>query len=116
MIRIVAALFALLITTGAEAANKLYVTEFAEFQRDAAPIAELPRVASQTVDFSGGVTNSSAFNSQTRYVRLLCDSRCSIRVTTAGTSATTSDLPMAADSPEYFKVYPGDKVSVIANP
>jgi hypothetical protein len=117
MIRIVfAALASLVFITSAEAANKLYITEFAAFQNGGPQIAEVPRVASQTVDFSGGVASSSAFNSQTRYVRLLCDSRCSVRVTTAGTNATTSDMPMAADSPEYFKVYPGDKVSVIANP
>lgn len=97
-------------------ANKLYVIEFAEFQPGSPPIAEMPPITKQTVDFTSGATASAAFNSQTRYVRLMADTRCSIRVTTAGTAATTSDLPMAVDAPEYFKVAPGDKVSAIANP
>lgn len=97
-------------------ANKLYVTEFPEFQAGGPPIAEMPPIARQTVDFTSGATASAAFNSQTRYVRLMADTRCAVLVTTAGVAATTSDMPMAVDAPEYFKVAPGSKISAIANP
>lgn len=110
-----------LFATQADAASKLFISEYGVLGSTnspggAAQIAAEPVLVDQVVDFSGGVTASSAFSGQTRFVRLQCDTRCAVRVTTAGTAATTSNKPLAADSPEYFGVQPGDKVSVIASP
>jgi hypothetical protein len=112
---ILAGLFAML-ATGAQAANKAYISEFGVLgtSNNGVPqIAAQPSLTEQTVDFSGGVTSSSAFGGGTKYIRILCDSRCSIQF---GGTATTSKLPLAADTPEYFGVQAGGTVSVIANP
>jgi hypothetical protein len=114
---ILAGLFALL-ATGAQAANKAYISEFGVLgtSNNGVPqIAAQPSLTEQTVDFSGGVTSSAAFGGGTKYIRILCDSRCSVQFGAAPT-ATTSKMPLAADTPEYFGVQPGEKVSVIANP
>lgn len=107
----------LLFTTQADAASKLFISEYGVLggPQPQAQAAE-PALVDQVVDFSGGATASSAFSTSTKYVRLQCDTRCAIRVSTAGTAATTSNKPLAADAPEYFGVQPGDKVSVIASP
>lgn len=110
-----------LFATQANAASKLFISEYGVLGATnspggAAQIAAEPALVDQVVDFSGGVTASSAFSTSTRFVRLQCDTRCAIRVSTAGTAAATTNKPLAADSPEYFGVQPGDKVSVIASP
>jgi hypothetical protein len=70
-------------------------------------------VDQSTLDISGGVQSSAAFNSQTKYVRITCEVQCAVKV---GGTATTSSLPIGAMSPEYFGVQPGATLSVIANP
>lgn len=121
MIRLLGAALLCLFSSNAFAASKLFVSEYSTLATtnsggSQAQIGSEPNVADQVVDFSGGAAASAAFNANTRFVRLQCDTRCAIRVTTAGTAATTSNKPLAADSPEYFGVLPGDKVSVIASP
>lgn len=121
MIRVAAVALLCLFASNAFAASKLFVSEYSTLAStnsggSSAQIASEPIVTDQVVDFSGGAAASTAFNASTRFVRLQCDTRCAIRVTTAGTAATTSNKPLAADSPEYFGVLPGDKVSVIASP
>lgn len=119
--RITAAAFFCLLASPSFAASKLFISEYGVLSATnsggvPAQIAPEPTIADQVVDFSGGATSSAAFNAQTRYIRLMCDTRCAIRITTAGTAATTNNKPLAADSPEYFGVQPGDKVNVIASP
>lgn len=94
----------------------LYISEYAVLasaQGGAAQAAAEPALAVQKVDFSGGAALSSAFNSQTRFVRLHTDAICSVRFD--GSTATTSYPRMAADQTEYFGVQPGSKLSVISN-
>lgn len=45
-------------------------------------------------------------------VRVVCTSAAYIATGTAPT-ATTSDVYVAADQPEYFRVLPGEKVSAV---
>lgn len=120
-IRLLAAALLCLLASPSFAASKLFISEYGVLSATnsggvPAQAAAEPTLGDQVVDFSGGATSSAAFSSQTRYVRLMCDTRCAIRVTTAGSAATTSNKPLAADSPEYFGVQPGDKVNVIASP
>jgi hypothetical protein len=114
-----AAIFVLLFATQAEAA-KCYIGEYnaAGFASGVLiQVAGEPHVASQVVDFSGGVTPSSAFNAATQFIRLWCDTQASYLVGTAPVAAIT-DNPVAALVPEYFSVpvNGGYKISVIAHP
>lgn len=92
----------------------LYITEYAAISIPEAPIAPGEAIASQTVAIGGSSTQSSAFNAQTRYVRLHTDAICSIAFG-ASPTATTSTARMAANTTEYFSVTPATKVAVITN-
>jgi hypothetical protein len=120
MLRILAAaLFALLTFNSANAASRVWISEFGVLTATAsggAPgqMAALPSLTDQpTLDISGGVQSSVPFGSQTKYIRVTCEVQCAVKV---GGTATTSSLPLGAMSPEYFGVQPGATIFVIANP
>ncbi len=111
------ACFALL-ASNALAANA-YISEFAALGRTSsgvatAQIATLPSNADQKLDYSGGAQTSAAFNSKTYFIRVHCDSGCSVSGT--GSAATTSNMRIPADGVEYFAVLPGSTISVISSP
>lgn len=122
--RFLAAACLCLLASPSFAASKLFISEYSTLAStnsggSSAQIAAEPAITDQTpVDFSGGVASSAAFNAGTRYIRLMCDTRCAVKVrpACAGTSASTSNKPLAADTPEYFGVQPLDCISVIASP
>jgi hypothetical protein len=115
-IRILAALLFALLSVDAFAASKLFISEYGTISPNAPQAAVEPAVTDQAaVDFSAGAAQSAAFNTATRIVRLMCDTRCAVKFGSNPT-ATTANKPLAADAPEYFFVTPGDKVSVIASP
>ena len=81
-----------------------------------------PSIAEQTLSITPSSTASSAFGGYTAIVRLNCDAVCSVVFSTAaqvntGTlpAATTSNKRLAANQTEYFGVFPGQSVAVIAN-
>ncbi len=74
------------------------------------PIAQEPVVAAQNVSFTTA-TQSAAFSARTNYVRLAADTNCHVAFG-ADPTATANDEPIYANSPEWRRVNPGDKVSV----
>jgi hypothetical protein len=106
----------LLVATASEAANRVWITEFATTRPEAAaPFAQLPAIVHQaplTITNLAPVT-SQPFNVQTRYIRVICEVQCSIRV---GSGAAQTDMMLPAIRPEYFGVQGGKTISVIANP
>lgn len=67
----------------------------------------------QSVAYTGTAgTISNAVGAQTRLVRVVVTSAAYIAVGAAPT-ATTSDVYIPADIPEYFIVGPGEKVSAV---
>jgi hypothetical protein len=113
-----AALFVLPAT--AQAASRVWVSEFTVLTATqsggaAGQMAALPaKVIQSTLDISGGVQSSAAFNAETRFIRVICEVQCAIRGD--GVTATTSSILLPALSPEYFGVQPGSTISVIAAP
>lgn len=86
--------------------------------RDAA--ARLGTVNNVVIATTSTAVASSAFGSQTYQIRVAAPSACFALVvqpltasTTDATAATTSAL-IPANSPEYFKVSPGQKLSVFS--
>jgi hypothetical protein len=112
-----AAIFALPAT--ANAASRVWISEFAVLTATASggvpgQMAAIPTIITQsTLDISGGVQSSAAFNAQTKYIRIICEVQCAI---SGSGTATTSSTLLPALSPEYFGVQPGATVSVIAAP
>jgi hypothetical protein len=97
---------------------KLWITEYTNSGADAAgsqmPMASHPPAAVQApVVFSSTSTQSLAFSSKTRYVRLRSDAICHFLVG-ANPVATTNSTPLDSNSAEYFEVAPGQKLAVIA--
>ena len=56
--------------------------------------------------------NSTAFNAETREVRIVCTVDAYVEFG-ASPSATSSSLIIPAYTPEYFRVTPGTKVAVL---
>jgi hypothetical protein len=85
----------------------LYITEFAQLMPAVVghqgQIAMQPPLAEQHVAIGGGSVQSSAFNSQTRLVRLHADAICSIEFGTNPT-ATANTARMSANQTEYHGV------------
>ena len=120
MLRILAtALFALFFATSAEAASRVWISEYAVLTATASggsagQMAAIPAITIQTpLDISGGVQSSAAFNAQTKYIRIVCEVQCAVN---GSGTATTSSTLLPALSPEYFGVQPGTTISVIAAP
>lgn len=93
---------------------KLYITECSNIgTASGAQVLKMPPVATQVVDFSGGVTSSNPYNRSTWVIRVQTDAICSVRFD--GSASTTSHMRMGAGQTECFQVQPGEKLSVIAN-
>jgi len=109
-----------LVASPAFAASKMYISEYSNAGLAIGQIVQVasePAITDQSaVDYSGGVASSATFNAATNIVRVLCTSTCSIKFGTNPT-ATTTNKPLAAGSPEYFAVPIGQsfKISVISN-
>src|SRR5689334_1260206 len=83
----------------------LYVTEFetlaGAMNGGNGQMGVMPPLAEQTVSLSGTSAQSSAFNKNTRVVRLHTDAICSVEFGTNPT-ATAAKARMAANQTEYF--------------
>jgi len=118
--KLLAAAVFLLSATTAQAASRVWISEFTVLTATqsggaAGQMAALPaKVLQSTLDISGGAQTSAAFNAETRFIRVVCEVQCAVRGD--GSTATTSSILMPALSPEYFGVQPGATISVIAAP
>jgi hypothetical protein len=94
----------------------LYITEYADTTKapGTVQVGAEPAITNQTVAIGGTSTQSAAFNSATRMVRIHTDAICSIRFGTNPTATATTGR-LAANQTEYFGVVPKDKVAVITN-
>ena len=72
-------------------------------------------VTVQKVDYTASAANSSEISDQVRYVRLYATTDCHITISKPAVTATASSTPLAAKDFEYFKVAPGNIISVIRN-
>ena len=67
----------------------------------------------QKVDYTASAANSSAISGQCRYVRLYATTDCHISISNPAVTATAAMTPLQAKDFEYFKVSPGNIISVI---
>ena len=74
------------------------------------PVAQEPAILVQNVTYTTS-TQSTAFNSRTRFVRIVCDAKAHFEFGTSP-SATASDPYLSADTPEYFGVTRGSSLEV----
>lgn len=73
-----------------------------------------PAPVEQVIPISGSSTQSAAFGGNTNYIRVNCDSVCSLLFGANPTAVTTAKR-LAANQTEFFGVQPGQKVAVITN-
>lgn len=99
----------------------LYITELQNLGSAAnnftVEVAYWQPLAEQTVAIGGSSTQSNAFNSATRYIRVHTDSICSIETGSTNPTATATTARMVAGQTEYLGVNPGGgwKIAVITN-
>lgn len=96
----------------------LYVTEYAGNAvpgPNGAQVAPGIPLATQKITIGGTSTASSAFNAQTKLVRLHADAICSFLFGAASPTAAATDSRLAADQTEYFSVQGGGFVAAITN-
>ncbi len=83
-----------------------FISEYTNIIRDGrnyiVPVAQEPAVTIQTVTYTT-TTQSAAFDSTTKLIRIVCDAKAHFEFGTNPT-ATASDPYLAADTPEYFGV------------
>ena len=96
----------------------LYIQEYGSISRQGdrktMPVGQEPAEASQIKDFTSGETDSDAFGVGTHLVRLESDTDCHLKFGSGTQTATTKHMKMKADQPEYFGVFPGHFLAVIA--
>lgn len=115
MKRLLAAALVLIgLSSPAFAVTRVWISEFSSIpiSNNGGPVnqvGQLPAVANQQLDISGGVQSSAALNTATRFVRIVCELQCAAKV--GGTAATTDTL-IPALKPEYFGVPPGAAVTI----
>lgn len=73
---------------------------------------QAPFVATEDINASTTSAQSAAFDSQTRFVRIVSDANVRVRIGSNPTAVAT-DMPIRADMPEFIAVVPGDKIAVI---
>ena len=92
-----------------------YIEEFSKLAKtghNVMQIGQQPSVATQAVTFTT-TTPSSAFNAETRFVKITVDAEAHYLFGSAPT-ATTSHPQMQADREYWFGVTPGQKVAFVA--
>ena len=95
----------------------LQIAEFSVFGTDpntGEALAKVPPIAEQVVAVPG---NSAAFNAATRFVRVHNGTAAGVSVAfgLGVTSATTSNMRLAANQTEYFMTNAGDQMAAVAN-
>lgn len=94
----------------------LYIREYTDAAVEAGngvPVMCEPGTDQSPITYST-TTQSAAFGTNTKFVRVHTDSICSI-VFGANPTATTNAARMTAGSTEYFSVIAGQKVAAITN-
>ena len=92
---------------------KAIITEYASAYQQhgtALPLGQEPAVAVQAVTYTTA-TQSAAFGSQTRLVRIIADADANV-LFGANPTADADDTRLEANQAEYFGVRAGQKVSV----
>ena len=95
--------------------SKINIAQFNEVSatsRGSLLCAETPQVKSEDFTTSGSSAQSTAFDSQTRFIRVISD--VNVRISIGGNpTALATDIAIRADSPEYFGVSAGSKIAFI---
>lgn len=109
--RYLAILAALLLASGAQAAT-CSIVEYGQLKLDASNrIAQIAGavITTQVVTYTVSA-QSTAFNSQTRYIRIICTAKAHYTMSTNPT-ATANHPWVPADSAEYIGVVPADEIA-----
>ncbi len=97
--------------------STMYISEYEELASSENGMVQAgrePAVVVQKATFTGTAGASAAFNARTKFIRVSCDAAAFLSFGVAPTAVTATDLPVQANTPEYFGVIPGQKVSAVA--
>lgn len=75
----------------------------------------LSPVTTQTVVVSGAsAATTNALNKNTVVIRVVATTNCFLRIGTGTPTATSADMPLLANTPEYFRVDGAQTIKVAA--
>lgn len=94
----------------------LYIQEYSRIAGDAdghhVQAGFEPAVTSQAVTFTT-TTQSAAFNTATKFIRVFSDTACYVKFGSNPTATTATDMPLAANTAEFFAVVAGQKIAAV---
>ena len=67
----------------------------------------------QTITFTTTAGVSAAFSASTQFIRVSCDAAAYLKFGSAPTAVTLIDTPVQANTPEFFGVVAGQKISAV---
>ena len=98
--------------------SNLSITEYEQLARgangDRIPAGDEPSLVIQNVTFTTSSAQSAAFNSKTRFVRIISDVDARFVIGENPTASASESSLISAGAPEYFGVNPGDKIAIIS--
>lgn len=98
--------------------SSMYITEYKNLAFDenghVIQVGLEPAEATQVVTFTATAGASAAFGQNTRFIRVSCDAAAFLAVGLAPVSVTATGTPVQANTPEYFGVKSGFKISAVA--
>lgn len=108
--------FGLLVLSAPGFAATCKISEYSQMVSDeqgrTVPVAlEDGSTTTQNVTYTTD-TDSSAFASSTRFIRIVCDAKAHFVFGTGTITATANSPYLSADTPEYFAVLPGASLKV----
>jgi len=96
---------------------KMYITEYshAPTTQEGLPIqaGQEPAVTTQVITYTTTAVSSAAFSAGVNFVRITLDTTGHVLFGTSPTAVTLTHTPMQADTPEFFGVAAGKKVSAV---
>jgi hypothetical protein len=73
-----------------------------------------PSLTVQQVTYTATSGASTAFQANTRFIRVSCDAAAYLKFGLAPTAVTLVDLPVQANTPEFFGVNSGQQIAAVA--
>jgi len=99
--------------------STMYITEYSRLAGDAdGRVIQAGKHdaydTDQQVTFTATAGASAAFGADTHLIRVSCDAAAFLAFGADPTAVTTEGTPVQANTPEFFGVVPGQKVSAVA--
>lgn len=96
----------------------LFIQEYAELAQDTrgymVQAGREPALATQVVAHTATAGSSATFHNNTKFIRVVADTAAYLKFGVNPTAVTATDMPIQANTVEFFGVTKGQKVSAVS--